>query len=222
MARRKSVFDLNTFLTTPGEGRKMLSLQKGETIFAQGDPSGEVFIIQTGLVVLSARVRGSREAIRQAIIDILGERDLFGEGSIAGESLHASSARALTDCQLLRIEKSAMEQALAQEVTVANAFSASLLERIGRYQRDMIDQRCNFSEKKLARVLMRISEIDKQSSPTTRTARIRHQVLADMVGTTRSRIAFIMKRFETSGFIEYDARIQQPRVNESLRRFYTH
>jgi CRP/FNR family cyclic AMP-dependent transcriptional regulator len=213
---KSSAFELQVFLTTEGSGRKMVSFSKGKTIFAQGDASDGVFIVQAGLVTLSARLVGNKVASREAIIDIVSEKDFVGKDSIAGEPLRTASARALTDCRLLRITRAVMVATLAQEVTLANALCASLLTRDVQYQQDLVDQRCNYSEKRLARVLLRIAQYDRHCSPETKTAKISHVVLAQMVGTTRARVCFFMKKFEAAGFIEYTAKNRQRQVSPNL------
>jgi CRP-like cAMP-binding protein len=167
-------------------------------IFAQGDASDAVFVIQTGSVRLSARSQGGKEAT----LDILGNEDFVGKDSIADQPIRTASASALTDCQLLRIEKKAMMLALAEEVTLSNAFCAYVLARNIRYQQDLVDQRCNPSEKRLACILLRLAHLDAHEPHETTIRKISQGTLADMVGTTRSRVSFFMNRFKDSGFID--------------------
>jgi CRP/FNR family cyclic AMP-dependent transcriptional regulator len=216
VAKQRHVFNPKTFLSTVGLGRQMKSFRKGQKIFAQGDTADAVFVIQTGSVRLSAKSQSGKEAT----LDILGEEDFVGKDSITGRAIRMASARALTDCQLLRIEKKAMMLALAQEVTLANTFCAYVLARNIRYQEDLVDQRCNPSEKRLARILLLHSHFDGQSSPETIAARINHETLAEMVGTTRSRVCFFMKKFKEAGFIDYKVKDPQLRVRRSLLAFY--
>lgn len=216
MAKRRRDFNPKTFLSTVGRGREMTSFRKGQMIFAQGDLADAVFVIQTGMVRLSARSQGGKEAT----LDILSGEDFVGKDSIAGQPKRTASANALTDCNLLRIEKKSMMLALAQEVTLSNAFCAYVLSRNIRYQQDLVDQRCNTSEKRLARILSLLSNFDGQSSPQTLLARINHETLAEMVGTTRSRVCHFMKKFKDAGFIDYNPR-SQIRVCRSLMAFYT-
>jgi CRP-like cAMP-binding protein len=194
----------------------MLFFRKGQTIFAQGDPSDAVFVVQRGLVTLSAKPQGTKESSRRAVIDIFGKKDFVGKCSIAGAIFRPASAHALTDCWLLRIEKTTMMRALAREVTLSNALCASLLARNTRYQEDLVDQRCNFSEGRLARVLLRLAKLDAQSSPKTRLGRVSHKVLAEMVGTTRSRVCAFMNKFEAAGLIKYAPGSQRMQVSNSL------
>jgi CRP/FNR family cyclic AMP-dependent transcriptional regulator len=216
MAKHRRHFNPKTFLSTVGMGRRMMSFRKGQVIFAQGDPADAVFVIQTGTVRLSARSQGGK----QATLDILGNQDLVGKGSIAGQPIRTASASALTDCNLLRIESKAMMLALAREVTLSNTFCAYVLARNMRYQQDLVDQRCNTSEKRLARVLLMLSHFDGQSSHQVVVARINHAILAEMVGTTRSRICHFMKKFKDAGFIDYKLSSQPIQVRRSLLAFY--
>jgi CRP/FNR family cyclic AMP-dependent transcriptional regulator len=202
--------------------------QKEQAIYRQGDASDAVFVVQTGLVTLSARPQGAKETSRQAVIDIFGEMDFVGKCSISGESLRPASARALTDCWLVRIEKTTMMDALARELTLSNLLCASLLARNTRHQLDLVDQRCNYSEGRLARVLLRIAQLDAKSSPQTKVERISHKILAEMIGTTRSRVCAFMNKFEAAGLIEYEFKKHRMRVSDSLlealsdsRRSYT-
>lgn len=204
--------------------------KKGQTIFSQGDESDSVFVVQTGLVILSASPEGVKETetSRQAVIDVFGEMDFVGRCSISGESLRTASARALTDCWLVRIEKMTMMRTLKRELKLSNALCASLLVGNARHQEDLVNQRCNYSERRLARVLLRLAELDGKSSPETRMKRINHKVLAEMVGTTRSRVCAFMKKFETAGLIVYSSKKQHMRVDDCLlealsesRRSYT-
>ncbi len=194
----------------------MVFFRKGQMIFAQGDASDAVFVVQTGLVTLSARPQGTKETSRQAVVDIFGTKDFVGKCSIAGETFRPASARALTDCRLLRIEKMAMRRTLAREVMLSNALCASLLARDAGLQQDLLDQRCSYAETRLARVLLRLAQLDAYSSPETKVERVCHKVLAEMVGTTRSRICAFMKKFEAAGLIEYTAKSKRLRVSDSI------
>jgi CRP-like cAMP-binding protein len=139
-------FNPRSFLSTAGTGREIVSFHKGQVIFAQGDASDAVFVIQTGSVRLTAKTRVGKETT----LDILGGSDLVGKDSIAGVSIRTTSAKALTDCQLLRIDGKVMNSALSEEAGLANLVCAYVLARNLRYQRDLVDQRCNRSEKRLA------------------------------------------------------------------------
>jgi CRP/FNR family cyclic AMP-dependent transcriptional regulator len=214
--KQSGVFNPRVFLSTEGEGRKMMFFRKGQPIFAQGEKSDAVFVIQAGLVRLSARSQGGK----RTTVDILSDEDFVGKDSIGGQPVRTESANALTDCQLLRIEKKTMVLALAQEVTLSNVFCAFLLARNIRYQQDLVDQRCNPSEKRLARILLLHAHFDGQSAPEIAVQKINHETLAEMVGTTRSRVCYFMKKFKDAGFIEYKVKDQDLRVRRSLLTFY--
>jgi len=217
MAKQRRVFNPKTFLSTVGVGREMMSFRKGQIIFAQGDASGAVFVIQSGNVRLSAKTKGGKGIT----FAILRDEDFVGEESIAGETIRTASANALTDCLLLRIASQAMLRGLAREVTLLKLFCFYVLARNIRYQEDLLDQRSNFSEKRLARFLLRHSHFDGQSSPEVTMMKINHEILAEMVGTTRSRVCFFMKRFKDAGYIDYSLRNPQLRVRRSLLAFYS-
>jgi CRP/FNR family cyclic AMP-dependent transcriptional regulator len=215
MTKQCTLFDPKSFLSTVGAGREMMSFRKGQSIFAQDDVSDAVFVIQTGSVRLSARHQSGKEAT----LDILGNEDFVGTDSLAGQPIRTTSASALTDCQLLRIEQKAMMLALAQEVNLATAVCAHVLKRNIRYQQDLVDQRCNPSEKRLARILLRLTRFDGQSSFGTAIPKFNQETLAEMVGTTRSRVSFFMNKFRSSGFIDYNNTSNLIRVHRKLRAF---
>jgi len=192
-------FSPSTFLATIGEGRKSLAVAKQRGIFAQGDAADAVFFIQKGKVRLTVVSKVGKEAT----IGILGEGNFFGEGSLAGQAVRMGSAAAMTDCQLLRIEKKAMMDALHREHAFSDLFVAYLLARNIRYEEDLVDQLFNSSEKRLARVLLMLAHFGKEGVPETVVPKISQETLAEMVGTTRSRVSFFMNRFRKLGFIHY-------------------
>ncbi|PYX38260.1 MAG: Crp/Fnr family transcriptional regulator, partial [Acidobacteria bacterium] len=192
-------FDPTTFLATIGEGRKNLTVSKKQGIFAQGDAADAVFYIQKGKVQLTVVSKIGKEAT----IAMLGQGNFFGEGSLAGQSFRMGSAEAMTDCQLLRIEKKAMMDALHREPALSEVFVAYLLARNVRYEEDLVDQLFNSSEKRLARVLLMLAHFGKEGVPETVVPKISQETLAEMVGTTRSRVSFFMNRFRKLGFINY-------------------
>jgi CRP/FNR family cyclic AMP-dependent transcriptional regulator len=178
----------------------MLSFEKKNTIFAQGDATDGLFFIQKGKVQLSVVSEGGKEAT----LGILHESDFFGEGGLAGQLLRMSSATAMTDCVLLHIEKSAMMRAIGQEPKLSAVFVKYLLKRNIRYQDDLVDQLFNSSEKRLARVLLLMAQFGKEGVSEMSVPRLSQETLAEMVGTTRSRVSFFMNRFRKLGFINYD------------------
>ncbi len=192
-------FDPQVFLDTIGEGRKALLFPKKQTIFAQGGPADAIFYLRTGKVRLTVVSKDGREAT----IGILSDGSFFGEGSLAGQPLRMGSARAITDCAILRIEKKAMVDALHREHTLSDLFVAYLLTRNIRYEEDLVDQLFNSSEKRLARVLLLLARFGKEGIPESVIPKLSQETLAEMVGTTRSRVSFFMNRFRKLGFIDY-------------------
>jgi CRP/FNR family cyclic AMP-dependent transcriptional regulator len=198
-AKREPDFNPHTFLSTIGKGRDMVSFQKKKTIFAQGDSRDGLFFVQTGKV----RITVVSEDGREATLGILGEGDFFGEGGLAGQPLRMSSATALTDCVLLHVERKAMVHAMSLEPKLSAMFVKYLLKRNIRYQDDLVDQLFNSSEKRLARVLLLMAQFGKEGVSKMSIPRLAQQTLAEMVGTTRSRVSFFMNRFRKLGFINY-------------------
>ncbi len=215
MAKKKRDFDPNTFLAIIGEGRKFLLFPRKETIFAQGDPADAVFYVQTGKVRLTVVSKAGKEAT----IGILGDGDFFGEGSLAGQVLRMGSAIAMTDCEVPRIEKKAMVKALHREHEVSDMFVTYLLARNIRYEEDLVDQLFNSSEKRLARILLLLAHFGKEGIPEAVVPKISQESLAEMIGTTRSRVSFFMNRFRKLGFIHYNGGLQ---VHSSLLHVVLH
>ncbi len=192
-------FDPKEFLATIGEGRKVVAFPKKQTIFSQGDAADAVFYIQQGKVKLMVAADNGKEAT----LGILSAGDFFGEGSLAGQTLRMGFATAMTDCELLRIDKKAMMLALHREHTFSDLFVAYLLARNIRYEEDLVDQLFNSSEKRLARLLLLLAHFGKESEPETVIPKISQETLAEMIGTTRSRVSFFMNRFRKLGFLDY-------------------
>jgi len=198
-AKKNDGFDPNRFLATIGEGRKILSVPKNKIIFAQGDGADAVFYVQKGKVRLTVVSKIGKEAT----IAIVSEGNFFGEGSLAGQLLRMGSAVAMTDCEILRVEKKAMLDVLHREPAFSERFVAYLLARNIRYEEDLVDQLFNSSEKRLARILLLLAHFGKDGIPETVVPKISQETLAEMVGTTRSRVSFFMNRFRKLGFIDY-------------------
>jgi len=198
-AKKGRDFDPHEFLATIGEGRKSVLFQRKQGIFAQGDAADAVFYIQTGKVKLTVVSNDGKEAT----IGILGDGEFFGEGALAGQALRMGSATAMTDCAVLRIDKKAMMQALHREHTFSDMFVAPLLARNIRYEEDLVDQLFNSSEKRLARILLLLAHFGKEGKPETVVPKISQEMLAEMIGTTRSRVSFFMNRFRKLGFVDY-------------------
>ena len=193
-------FDPTKFLATIGEGRKAVVFSKKQIIFTQGDTADAIFYIQRGKVRLSVVSQIGKEAT----LGILSETEFFGEGALAGQTLRMGSATAMTDCELLEIDKKAMMLALHREHTFSDLFVAYLLGRNIRYEEDLVDQLFNSSEKRLARTLLLLAHFGKEGVPQTVIPKISQETLAEMVGTTRSRVSFFMNRFRKLGFVNYD------------------
>jgi CRP/FNR family transcriptional regulator, cyclic AMP receptor protein len=188
-------------------------------IYTQGDPADEVFYLQTGKVRLTV----VSETGKQATIGILSDGSFFGEGSLAGRRLRIGTATAMADCAVLRIEKKAMMDTLHREHTLSDMFVAYLLTRNIRYEEDLVDQLFNSSEKRLARVLLMLAHFGKEGIPETVVPKISQETLAEMVGTTRSRVSFFMNRFRKLGFINYAGGVEGGlQVHSSLLNVVLH
>jgi len=193
-----------------------VSFTRKRIIFKQGDAADAVFYIQAGKVSLSVVSKNGKEAT----LGILSEGDFFGEGSLAGQRLRMGSASAMTDCEVLRIDKKAMMLALHREHAFSDLFVAYLLARNIRYEEDLVDQLFNSSEKRLARLLLLLAHFGKESAPASAIPKMSQEILAEMIGTTRSRVSFFMNRFRKLGFIDYGADGMQ--VHSSLLNVVLH
>lgn len=199
-----------------GLGRKIIDFKKHQTIFSQGDDANAVFYIQKGRVRLTVISKRGKEAT----IALLGSRDFLGEECIAGiQPQRMATAAALTSCTLLRIERKEMLRVLHEEKQFSEVFVSYLLGRNIRFQEDLIDQLFNSSEKRLARALLLLARFGKEGVPETVVPKISQETLAEMIGTTRSRVSFFMNRFRKLGFIEYNGTL---RVHSSLLNIVLH
>ena len=197
---KKNNFNPHTFLSTVGKGRKMVSFPKKSLIFAQGDATDGLFFIQEGKVQLSV----VSEAGKEATLGILSEGDFFGEGGLGGQITRMSSAIALTNCVLLHVQRTTLMYAMKMQPKLSALFMRHLVKRNIRYQDDLVDQLFNSSEKRLARVLLLMAHFGKEGVSEMSIPRLSQETLAEMVGTTRSRVSFFMNRFRKLGFINYD------------------
>jgi CRP-like cAMP-binding protein len=197
--KRAPDFNPRIFLSTIGKGRDRLSFRRDDTIFAQGEPTDGLFFVQKGKVRLSV----VSESGKEATLGILGDGDFFGEGGLAGQLVRMSSATAMTVCEVLHIEKKSMVEAMAREPKLSALFLKYLLKRNIRYQDDLIDQLFNSSEKRLARILLLMAHFGSEGVSEMSIPRLSQETLAEMVGTTRSRVSFFMNRFRRLGFINY-------------------
>ncbi len=208
-------FDPDIFLATIGEGRKIAAVLKKQTIYTQGDRADSVFYVQKGKVRLTVVSKSGKEAT----IGIVSERNFFGEGALAGQLVRMGSAAAMTDCELLRVDKKTMMGALHREYAFSDMFVAYLLARNIRYEEDLVDQLFNSSEKRLARILLLLAHFGKESIPEAIIPQISQETLAEMIGTTRSRVSFFMNRFRKLGFIQYNGGVK---VHSSLLNVVLH
>lgn len=214
-ASKRREFDPNTFLATIGDGRNILAVPKRQMIFAQGDGADAVFYLRKGKVKLTVVSKAGKEAT----IGILNEGNFFGEGALAGQLVRMGSAAAITDCELLRVDKKAMMDAVHREHAFSDMFVAHLLARNVRYEEDLVDHLFNSSEKRLARLLLLLAHFGKEGIPETVVPKISQETLAEMIGTTRSRVSFFMNRFRKLGFIHYNGGLQ---VHSSLLNVVLH
>jgi CRP/FNR family transcriptional regulator, cyclic AMP receptor protein len=209
-------FDAAEFLKSAGLGRRLVHLKPRDVFFAQGTPADSVFYLQTGRAKLTVVSKNGKEAT----ITFLSAGDFVGEESIAGVvGLRMAAAAAVTNCSALKIEREEMIRVLHEEHAFSDLFLKFLLDRSMRTQADLVDQLFNSSEKRLARILLLMAEFGKPGEPETLIPQITQETLAEMIGTTRSRVSFFMNRFRKLGFIEYNGRI---RVHKSLLNVILH
>jgi CRP/FNR family cyclic AMP-dependent transcriptional regulator len=207
--KKKSAFNAQAFLDSAGVSRRIVEYQRSQAIFAQGDPATTVMYIQRGSVKLSLVNPAGKEAVEA----VLRPGDFFGEGGLAGQSVRMRTATAITPATLLIIEKNEMIRVLHSEHEFADRFISFMLSRSIRTEADLIDQLFNSSEKRLARALLLLARNGSQDQPRKMLPKVSQEVLAEMIGTTRSRVNFFMKKFTKKGFIRYDEGLH---VNPSL------
>jgi CRP-like cAMP-binding protein len=213
--KSKLLFNPKLFLAKVGEGRTIAEYSKDQMVFSQGDPANAVFYIQKGKVKLTV----VSNAAKEAVIAILGPGDFLGEGCLAAQPLRMATATAISDCSIVRLERAAMIRVLHDEPAFSEMFLAYVLSRNMRIEEDLVDQLFNSSEKRLARVLLLLANFGKQGKPEPRIAKISQETLAEMIGTTRSRVSFFMNKFRKMGFIEYNGGLH---VNSSLLNIVLH
>jgi len=192
-------FNPKIFLARPGDGRSTLQCQKHQTLFAQGDVANAVFYIQEGWVKLTVVSPQGKEAV----VAILGSGDFFGETCLAGQLVCLATATSLDASTIVRIDRGTMNRVLYNEPAFSELFMLHLMTRNIRTQEDLVDQLFNSAEKRLARTLLLLAHFGKESKPDLAIPKISQETLAEMVGTTRSRVSFFMNRFKKLGFIEY-------------------
>jgi len=210
-------FDAQAFLESAGVARTIAQYGRGDTVFTQGDACEHVMYIQAGGIKLSVLSKTGREAV----VAMLGPGDFFGEGGLAGQAIRMGSATAITPSTVLLIDKEEMIGLLHSEHAMSDRFISHLLARNIRIEEDLIDQLFNSSEKRLARTLLLLARYGKQDKPVRVVPRISQETLAEMVGTTRSRVNFFLNKFKKLGFIEYDGELPL-KVNSSLLSVVLH
>ncbi len=213
--QRKSTFDAQAFLDSASVSRKVAEFRERETVFRQGDPSRHIFYIQKGGVKLSVLNNFGKEAV----VAVLGRGEFFGEGCLTGLPFRMASAAAITPTTVLAIEKEEMIRVLHAEHALSDRFISYMLARNMRLAEDLVDQLFNSSEKRLARALLLLARYGKQNQPEKLVAKVSQEVLAKMIGTTRSRVNFFMNKFKKLGFVHYNGGLH---INNSLLSVVLH
>jgi len=211
----KHSFDAQAFLDSAGAARRVVEYRRSQEIYSQGDPATSVIYVQKGGVKLSV----VNEVGKEAVLAILGPGDFFGEGSMAGQPVRMGSAAAITPTTLLVIEKNEMIRVLHAEHAFSDLFVSYMLSRNIRIEEDLIDQLFNSSEKRLARTLLLLARYGKESQPQKMLPKVSQEMLAGMIGTTRSRVSFFMNKFRKLGFIHYNGGLH---INTSLLSVVLH
>jgi CRP-like cAMP-binding protein len=200
---KKHIFNVRMYLASVDLARKVVDYQRSEKAYSQGDPATDVLYIQKGAIKLSVVNAVGKEAV----VAMLGPGDFFGEGGMAGQPVRMGTATAITPTTLLVIEKKEMIRVLHAEHAFSDRFVAYMLSRNIRIEEDLVDQLFNSSEKRLARTLLLLARYGKQGQPQTRLPKVSQETLAEMIGTTRSRVNFFMNKFKKLGFIKYNGGI---------------
>jgi CRP/FNR family transcriptional regulator, cyclic AMP receptor protein len=213
--RVRATIDGKNLLAAVGAGSATRDYQKSQPIFAQGDRADAVFFVQRGKVKLTVLSRQGK----QAVIALLGPGDFFGEGCLAGQPLRMATATAMTEAAIVRLPKHTMIRALHRDAVFSELFTTYLLSRNIRMEEDLVDQLFNSSEKRLARILLLLANFGKEGRPEPVVPKISQETLAEMVGTTRSRISHFMNKFRKLGFVEYNGRLE---VHSSLLHVVLH
>jgi CRP/FNR family transcriptional regulator, cyclic AMP receptor protein len=208
-------FDVKTFLTTVDGGRTLSNYRENQKVFAQGDPADAVFYIQEGKV----KVCVVSEQGKEAVVAIQGKGDFFGEGCLSGQPLRLATVAAMTKCTIMRLDKASIVRVLHDEPTFSEMFMSYLLTRNARVEEDLVDQLFNSSEKRLARLLLLMANFGKEGRPEPIIPKISQETLAEMIGTTRSRVSSFMNKFRKLGFIEYNGHLE---VHNSLLNIVLH
>ena len=213
--KRRASFDPKSFLAKVGEGRRIDRFGKDQIVFSQGDPADAVFYIQKG----KAKVTVVSEQGKEAVVAIFGTNEFFGEGCLAGQGQRISTVTTMTDAVIMRLEKVAVVDVIHREPAFSEMFIAHLLGRTIRVEADLVDQLFNSSEKRLARLLLLLANFGKEGKPEPIIAKISQETLAEMIGTTRSRVSYFMNKFRKLGLIDYNGGIH---VHSSLLNVVLH
>jgi len=213
--KRPPPFDPKDFLARVGDGRSIGHYRKNQVVFSQGDAADAVFFIQRGKVKLTV----VSEQGKEAVVALLGRSDFFGEGCLAGQTRRIATVTCMTEAAIVRLEKAAVIGVIHREPAFAEMFIAHLLARSIRVEADLVDQLFNSSEKRLARLLLLLANFGNDGDPEPMIAKISQETLADMIGTTRSRVSFFMNKFRRLGFIDYNGGIE---VHRSLLNVVLH
>jgi CRP/FNR family cyclic AMP-dependent transcriptional regulator len=211
--KKRQPFNVNSFLSKADGGRTITSYRKNQRIFSQGDPADAVFYIQEG------KVYDISEAGKEAVVALHGKGDFFGEGCLTGQPLRLATVTAMAECVIMRLAKADVVRVLHDEPKFSEKFMSYLLARNARVEEDLVDQLFNSSEKRLARVLLLMANFGKEGKPEPVIAKISQETLADIVGTTRSRVSTFMNKFRQLGFINYNGDLE---VHNSLLNVILH
>ena len=213
--KRRPSFDPKAFLAKVGEGRSIDRYRKDQIVFSQGDPADAVFYVERGEV----KVTVVSEQGKEAVVAILGTNQFFGEGCLAGQAQRIATVETMVDSVIVRLEKAAIVRVIHREPAFSGMFIAHLLARAIRVEADLVDQLFNSSEKRLARLLLLLANFGKEEKPEPILAKISQETLAEMIGTTRSRVSFFMNKFRKLGLIDYNGSIE---VHSSLLNVVLH
>jgi CRP/FNR family transcriptional regulator, cyclic AMP receptor protein len=214
-SKTQSAFDPKAFLAKANGGRTISKYAKDQIVFSQGDAADAVFYIQQGKIKITV----VSEQGKEAVVAILGTGDFFGEGCLTAQPLRMATVTAMMECEIMRLEKAAILRVIHEEPTFAEMFMSHLLTRTIRVEADLVDQLFNSSEKRLARALLLLANFGKEGKPEAVIARISQETLAEMIGTTRSRVSSFMNKFRQLGFIDYNGHLE---VHSSLLNVVLH
>jgi CRP/FNR family transcriptional regulator, cyclic AMP receptor protein len=213
--KKKQPFNVSSFLSKTDGGKTITSYRKNEKIFSQGDPADAVFYVQEGKV----KVYVISEAGKEAVVALHGKGDFFGEGCLIGQPLRLATVMAMTECVIMRLAKAAIVRVLHDEPKFSEMFMSYLLARNARVEEDLVDQLFNSSEKRLARVLLLMANFGKEGKPQPVIAKLSQETLAEIIGTTRSRVSTFMNKFRELGFINYNGELE---IHNSLLNVILH